>query len=766
MKKKTLFIIPTAIIAGAVLVPAIGLSILNNLPKKDDVLAYAEADQLTMVFNSSDGSNIKYHYLTREFTKKNYNEQDIVFNYKRCRYVSSSYSFAMSSGAEIYNPYISDSPNLNSLCGITSITVNFTTETGKLYLAYGLDENYIDSGIELESGIPFDFTSIKPSHFKLFTKDNGVNASNDIYVRNITINYNSDNYYDSGVNDYNQVIGSQSVVTLASGASHTYQLNSTDISTNNYLNIPYRATGNFTAQLAYYDTTKSKNVNEEIFFEASDKLVDFNTFLDNFRKGSSGITSKKLTSLTIKNVSPSTATFTLLGVNYTDRTYSRTDTLYISDSTIEAGVSLQFAGAISSIKNLNQGIQEYVDTNHTIKIRGSDKHSGDVNNVIANNPNLINIFDVGREVQQSWYINVDEEQGYTRGTFNDAEVGYNPVQAGDKNNNESQIVDYKVTYDVNEPTKVTSIWVKTKALDWAQTNSLSKSYMENTYKIENGLLRVSNRFVDFSGWTNYETNANWPQGNNNTNGNTFLSAQSANLFAIQELPAFYTAHPLNYYSSYFSDSMNSKSGKLIFDNNIGWNTSENGTNGAVETNNYLVANGEYMGETTYQTDLSAMNAAKGTSYSKYHYEYRKHYENWLGFFNEDKFGVAIYMPANEYNHETGSERHVFLSGMYSSDHGASNTTNRKYLDANYKSQTASWSKGLGSTGWGKIDLTKESCYVSNTGYFCTSLGLYIPNYTAIEYSYLIGADYLNILRKRSSYAFFRALFFTYFTHLA
>ena len=106
------------------------------------------------------------------------------------------------------------------------------------------------------------------------------------------------------------------------------------------------------------------------------------------------------------------------------------------------------------------------------------------------------------------------------------------------NNNESQIVDYKLTYDENNSAKVKSIWIKTKALDWAKNNELTTSYMENTYSINDGLIRVKNRFIDFAGWTNYETNAGWPQGDYNTNGHTFLSREDAPLCNTQELPAF------------------------------------------------------------------------------------------------------------------------------------------------------------------------------------------------------------------------------------
>ena len=264
--------------------------------------------------------------------------------------------------------------------------------------------------------------------------------------------------------------------------------------------------------------------------------------------------------------------------------------------------------------------------------------------------------------------------------------------------------------------------------------------MENTYSVNNGLIRVKNRFIDFGGWTNYENNAGFPQGNYNTNGHTFLSVNDAPLYATQELPAFYTSPALDYFGTYITDTNSSSTGKLIHDKNLGWNV---GTT-PIEHNNSdvngqrLVADGSYEGETTYR-----METAGG------HYEFRKHTENWLGFFNEDHFGVALYMPANEYNCDV-NERHVFVGGMHYSDHGAANKNNRYYLDENYTTQLASFNKGTTIFGhtYGKTDLTKDSCYVDNTGYFATILGFYIPNYSAMEYTYLIGADYMNTLREK------------------
>ena len=723
-------VITALVVAGSVLA-------LNNRHVPDEK-ALAEAEGQDLVLNKNSGNKFSYHYLKRSTTVPNYLGDDIVFKYNRC-YSQNNYFMVMCPGGNFYNQYISDSLNFNGLCGMDSITVNFSSTSGKLYLSYGLDEDYYVTDEQLTSGVAYSFVSFKPSHFKLTAYDEA-NATNNIYITSISIHYHSNDYYDVQDYEFTNVYTSSTPSSIASGASKTYSLGNTTINKNNYINIRYKSSENLKGTLNYYDVTNSRNVSETIFLEASSYPIDFNTFLDSFRVGSVGNTNKRLTSLVLTNVGSATSDTTIYQVGYCDRSYSRSDVLYISDSSIELGVSLQFAGSITSVKNLDQKIQEYVDTNYVVKIRGSDKHSGDVNNVIRNNPNLINVHDVGREVQQSWYLNIGPNQGYTRGTYMGNEISYNPVQAGDQHNNESQIIDYKITYDENNSAKIKSIWVKTKALDWSKDNVLTTSYMENTYSINNGLIKVVNRFIDFGGWTNYENNAGFPQGNNNTNGHTFLSTTDANLFAGQELPAFYSSHALDYFGTYFTDYHGSTSGKLIFDKYLGWNV---GTT-RIEHNNQdgdklLVADGSYEGQTTYR-----MSTSGG------HYEFRKHTENWLGFFNEDHFGIALYMPANDYNHDTGNDRHVFQAGMYYSDHGASNTHNRQYLDENYNSQTASFSKGttIFGTTFGKTDLTKDSCYVDNTGYFATNLGFYIPNYSAMEYTYLIGADYMNTLRAK------------------
>jgi pseudouridine-5'-phosphate glycosidase len=78
-----------------------------------------------------------------------------------------------------------------------------------------------------------------------------------------------------------------------------------------------------------------------------------------------------------------------------------------------------------------------------------------------------------------------------------------------------------VDYVISEDGK--SIYVKCRPLDWAKKNVLTPSYMENTYTLCDGYVKVDNRFVDFSGYTHRN--------------------------ADQELPAFYTrtsGHSVDY----------------------------------------------------------------------------------------------------------------------------------------------------------------------------------------------------------------------------
>lgn len=104
--------------------------------------------------------------------------------------------------------------------------------------------------------------------------------------------------------------------------------------------------------------------------------------------------------------------------------------------------------------------------------------------------NLLNNFDTGRLVQQSYYGT--DQPPFVCGEFMGQKWGYNPVQGGDRTNAKSKLVDLEITEK--------SVYVKCRPRDWGHEAWYTPSYMENTYAFDGDVVRVDNRFVDFSGW--------------------------------------------------------------------------------------------------------------------------------------------------------------------------------------------------------------------------------------------------------------------------
>lgn len=104
--------------------------------------------------------------------------------------------------------------------------------------------------------------------------------------------------------------------------------------------------------------------------------------------------------------------------------------------------------------------------------------------------NLLNRCDTGRLIQQSYYG--CSEPPYEPGEFMGNKWPYNPVQGGDKGGYRSRIIDFQRSDD--------GIYIKAQPYDWGHVGSITPSYMENRYRfLDNGCIRVDNRFVDFSG---------------------------------------------------------------------------------------------------------------------------------------------------------------------------------------------------------------------------------------------------------------------------
>lgn len=131
--------------------------------------------------------------------------------------------------------------------------------------------------------------------------------------------------------------------------------------------------------------------------------------------------------------------------------------------------------------------------------------------------NMLNHADTGRLVQQSYYGT--GEPPYMKGEFMGNPWVYNPVQGGDRGNRKSKLIDFAVTEN--------SVWVKCRPREWGHVGLYTYSYMENTYTIDGGVLKVDNKFTDWSGYTHPK------------NG--------------QEVPAFYTVSYLDNFYFYNGD---------------------------------------------------------------------------------------------------------------------------------------------------------------------------------------------------------------------
>ena len=353
-----------------------------------------------------------------------------------------------------------------------------------------------------------------------------------------------------------------------------------DIQGNNYIKLELQTNVNLVGYIHYEkNTDASRSHKEKIFIEQG--ANEFTTFLDAFRVGAQGVFKKKLTKITLQNVGESAGLVAVSSVGVSDRKLDRTEELYIEDGHIKLGTSLAYGGSIRHLEKLNASVVEYIDENGDVRIeQGIDAEMVDV---VSEHVNLVNIYDLGREIQQSYYAFTTEENGYAPedDVLYEGDLRYNPVQAGSAGDKESQIIDYKVTEK--------EIYVKVKPMDWFLRNTQADAYMENRYYFEaDGVLRVFNRFVNFSQFTGMK---DLP-------------------ITAQETPAIYIVHPLNYY---YCETMSG----VIKDPNLSPMMTSQGKGGLFD----------------------------GVE-SNYHYalENRTVTNEWFAFVNDKNFGIGIYMP--------------------------------------------------------------------------------------------------------------------------
>lgn len=256
----------------------------------------------------------------------------------------------------------------------------------------------------------------------------------------------------------------------------------------NRISVEYKSTAPLLLSVA--TDGGGERVTERFYLEKSDK-GRFNGLISGFLDGK---TRDGIVSLEASSLDGVPFDFSLDGISTALVPVPETDAdgnIYIENGDLRLGVRLAWGGGVSYISDKSR------------KIEGLT--------------NLINRHDTGRLVQQSYYGTPKIEGVYDPGVFNGAAWNYNPVQGGDVAGNPSRLIDCYAEDGV--------LYVKTQPMDWAKNGSVTPSYMENTYTIDGGVIRVDNRFVDFSGFTHP--------------------------YLLQELPAFYTVSFLDTFVYYY-----------------------------------------------------------------------------------------------------------------------------------------------------------------------------------------------------------------------
>ncbi len=226
---------------------------------------------------------------------------------------------------------------------------------------------------------------------------------------------------------------------------------------------------------------------EEFFLEAGENMI-FSSYMDGYLRH---MTADAVLSMTVRSISHDEGDFELLSFGVEAVPVLAEKTYFFENQRYRVGVELCWGGGLSYLEDKMCPVEGLV--------------------------NILNNFDTGRLIQQSYYGTGDPP--YVRGEFMGNSWGYNPVQGGDRGNHKSKLIDARVTEN--------EVYVKCRPRDWGHDGGTTYAYMENWYRLDGDYLVVDNRFVDFSGWTHP--------------------------MAGQEVPAFYTVSYLNNYYWYDGD---------------------------------------------------------------------------------------------------------------------------------------------------------------------------------------------------------------------
>lgn len=557
----------------------------------------------------------------------------------------------------------------------------------------------------------------------------------------------------------NSAIGSQTLSALANKGGVATVTPTTQKLAGPYIELLYSTNVNVWGEFTYTDGNKTAT--EDFYLQAG--TTSHKQFLDIFRENAVGVgmnannlsmTSIKFTNAELANSDAPEGKVKVIALYSKNRTIDMDNQeIYLSvaqnnGSEMTVGAHLGIGGALTYLaksgiyegviggssgwKNgtvalsTNKGI--FDETNRYKSGSTSSSYSeeaGYYGHPTSSKPsdgavNLINNFDAGRQIQQSWYAQVggsdeatDGSNGYNRAyCYTGSSAGqywpYNPVQAGDVVSNPGQIIDY----EWNEAKGY--IYVKTRAMDWAKgydpnrpcENAVeggvtTKSYMENYYRLNSdGTVVVNNSFIDWNGFTDMDT-CDW---------------------ASTELPAVYPVHTLNYYVS-------------NIDGDGTWTDD-------IEYNNSLTA---WTGGTAYHQFANANNGNTKV-------------EDWFAWANGgngNAIGLGMYIPnVNRYTSGRSNTSTAYYTDTNFQNSNAKPVDNYKKYGSFGSSQVSDLAqrgniladKGMMSN-MQEIKYTYQSAYVSNTSYTAPGVDFRMEAYVPIEYSYVLCVDTVNNIRS-------------------
>ena len=489
--------------------------------------------------------------------------------------------------------------------------------------------------------------------------------------------------------DFESLYTSTETFTLKANEQKKIAINE-DISGKNYVRLILNSSANLLGEFEYCNVNDpAQVVKEEFFIEPSTDKIEFRQFLDSYRDNGVGLFSKKLLSVTLKNLDNQEARVCLGDLSVADRDIPDYEKeVYIQKGELKVGADLAMGGTLSYLERTSwegEVVSEYIDYDNNVSIDvGIDEDSDECSMFLSSSVNLINIHDAGREFQQSYYAAVGGTEqeatganGYQRMWSYTAGDGghywpYNPVQGGDEVCNVSQIIDYEVSDNL--------IYVKVRAMDWGnglawdennpqyeevKNGRTTKSYIENWYTIKDGMLYVENRFIDWNGFTDMD------------------DIEAHNL----EIPAAYVVHPFRNY--------------VCYTGNDAWN----------------------LKDETYDRQGKLDEWAKTAYVNNYHPE------DWFAWVNDNDFGVGVYIPgAGPY--VSGRNDIESISTMKNNRTAFESKMANKYL-FNKKAPTSQWT----------------SAYVGNTDYTAPVVCVKMKEYVPLSYTYVVAVDYLDTIRK-------------------